>query len=136
MAGTQVIGGAKVMGVDRIAALITQMTIKGKKFNTIGVGYGGPTAPYAIYVHEDATKLHPIGNYKFLERPFRMHRIQMTNIIMDELKNHRSLDKALTEGANFLLYKSLPQVPYDTGALRNSHFVDWGRLIVAGGNTP
>ena len=30
--------------------------------------FGGPTAPYATYVHEITTNIHPIGGAKFLER--------------------------------------------------------------------
>jgi hypothetical protein len=30
---------------------------------------GGPSADYAIYVHEDLDAYHPVGNAKFIERP-------------------------------------------------------------------
>ena len=42
---------------------------------------GGPAAPYAIYVHEDLTKHHPVGQAKFIEstllesRPYMAQRI-------------------------------------------------------------
>jgi len=28
---------------------------------------GGPTAPYAVYVHEDLDAIHPVGEAKFVE---------------------------------------------------------------------
>jgi hypothetical protein len=30
-------------------------------------GFGGPAAPYAVYVHEDLTARHPVGQAKFYE---------------------------------------------------------------------
>lgn len=35
------------------------------------LGYGGPAAPYAIFVHENTVVFHKIGMAKFLEIPFR-----------------------------------------------------------------
>ena len=31
------------------------------------VGFGGPAADYAIYVHEDLSAHHPVGEAKYLE---------------------------------------------------------------------
>lgn len=42
---------------------------------------GGPSAPYAIYVHEDLEAIHPVGQAKFIEsvilesRPFMAARV-------------------------------------------------------------
>jgi len=36
----------------------------------VTAGYGGAASGYAIYVHEDLNATHPVGNAKFLERPF------------------------------------------------------------------
>jgi Bacteriophage HK97-gp10, putative tail-component len=35
----------------------------------VEMGYGGAAVDYAIFVHEDLTKHHPVGNAKFLEGP-------------------------------------------------------------------
>lgn len=35
---------------------------------TVLLGFGGSAAPYAIYVHEDLTARHVVGEAKFLER--------------------------------------------------------------------
>lgn len=32
-------------------------------------GFGGPAAPYALYVHENLTAHHPVGQAKYLESP-------------------------------------------------------------------
>jgi hypothetical protein len=38
---------------------------------TVFIGYGGPAASYALYVHEDPEAKHKKGkSYKFLEIPF------------------------------------------------------------------
>ena len=37
---------------------------------SVTAGFGGGAADYAIYVHEIMTNHHPVGNAKFLERPF------------------------------------------------------------------
>ena len=33
----------------------------------VEVGFGGPAADYAIYVHEDLSAHHPVGEAKYLE---------------------------------------------------------------------
>lgn len=34
---------------------------------TVQLGFGGPSAPYAVYVHENLSARHPSGKAKFLE---------------------------------------------------------------------
>jgi hypothetical protein len=34
---------------------------------SVDLNYGGPSAPYAVYVHEDLEAHHPVGQAKFLE---------------------------------------------------------------------
>lgn len=38
---------------------------------SVTLGFGGPAAPYAVIVHEDLTKRHPVGQAKYLELPLR-----------------------------------------------------------------
>jgi hypothetical protein len=33
------------------------------------LGFGGPSAPYAVIVHENLNVRHQVGQAKFLERP-------------------------------------------------------------------
>lgn len=35
--------------------------------NAVEIVFGGPGAPYAIYVHENLNARHPVGQAKFLE---------------------------------------------------------------------
>lgn len=35
----------------------------------VNLGFGGPAAPYAVYVHENRLAHHNVGQSKFLEQP-------------------------------------------------------------------
>lgn len=50
------------------------------------VEYGGPDAPYALYVHEDMTKRHPVGQAKFVEDAVRQTRGTMASIMRRMIK--------------------------------------------------
>lgn len=43
-------------GPERVGRIVTTRIVA-----------GGPAAPYAIYVHEDMTAIHPVGQAKFIE---------------------------------------------------------------------
>lgn len=46
----------------------TRVTVDGQGRETVGtIAVGGPAAPYAVYVHENLSAHHPIGQAKFLE---------------------------------------------------------------------
>lgn len=36
---------------------------------SVELGFGGPAAPYAVYVHENLDARHTVGQAKFLEEP-------------------------------------------------------------------
>ena len=48
-----------------------QAPVIGASGISVTLGYGGASAPYAIYVHEDLNAIHPVGQAKFLEIPVR-----------------------------------------------------------------
>lgn len=54
-------------------ALRSTIHVEGPKETAAGAEVeiiaGGPAAGYAVYVHEDPTKHHPNGEYKFIEKP-------------------------------------------------------------------
>ncbi len=39
----------------------------------VSLGFGGPSIEYALIVHEDLSKVHPVGKAKFLEDPVRQN---------------------------------------------------------------
>lgn len=40
---------------------------------TVSFGFGGPSAEYALFVHEDLNAFHDNGQAKFLSIPFSLH---------------------------------------------------------------
>jgi Bacteriophage HK97-gp10, putative tail-component len=55
-------------GALRASGHVLAPEVRGKTV-TVQCGFGGPAAGYAVYVHEDLTKNHPVGQAKFLEEP-------------------------------------------------------------------
>lgn len=83
------------------------------------VGY---TAPYAVYVHENLTARHPVGQAKYLEQPAREHADEIAAVIMRALRAGLSPRSALGLGAIRLLQLSKPLVPVDTGFLKSTGY--------------
>lgn len=50
------------------------------------LGYGGPAAPYAIFVHENTVVFHKVGMAKFLEVPFRQAQRGMSDRIASGMR--------------------------------------------------
>lgn len=46
---------------------------------TVDSGFGGAATSYAVFVHEIMRNHHPVGNAKFLERPF-LARVPMMGV--------------------------------------------------------
>jgi hypothetical protein len=55
-------------GALRASGHVTPPEISGGHV-AVTLAYGGPAAPYAIFVHEKLTARHPIGKAKYLEDP-------------------------------------------------------------------
>ena len=55
--------------------------------SALAVEFGGPDAPYAIYVHEDLEAEHaPPTSAKFLEGPYLEHRGELVDIVSDRVR--------------------------------------------------
>jgi hypothetical protein len=115
---------AKIMllGAEKVRAQLQGRSLMGHVLAKVVVGY---RAPYAIRQHEDHSLAHPNGGQaKYLEQPARMERPAMRQIIRQRLRDKKkSLDNACKAAGRYLLEKSLPLVPRDTGALAKSGFV-------------
>jgi hypothetical protein len=77
--------------------------VEGPTNNEVLIGYGGPAAPYALYVHEDPDAQHAKGKtYKFLEIPLMEARPGMEKRLADALdraaEGKDSGDAAAAEG--------------------------------------
>lgn len=62
---------------------------------SVALGFGGPSAPYAVIVHEDLTKRHPVGGAKYLELPLRV-RLQAMPVILGQ-KTGAAIRKAFAK---------------------------------------
>lgn len=49
--------------------------------NSVTLGFGGPAAGYAVIVHEDLTKHHPVGSAKYLELPLMARLVGMPAVL-------------------------------------------------------
>lgn len=87
---------------------------------TLKVGY---SAKYCVWVHERTDIHHDIGQAKFLEQPARQYRTQMSGIIVFSAQRGEPMEQCFMKAGVFLLKKSYPLVPVDTGFLRSSGFV-------------
>ncbi len=55
-----------VPGTLRASGIVTGPTVDGADIS-VRLAFGGPAAPYALYVHEDMEAFHASGQAKFLE---------------------------------------------------------------------
>ena len=83
------------------------------------VGY---TQNYAIYVHENLTAHHPVGQAKYLEQPARQLGPTLGKMVSTAFKNGATLSQALLLAGLRLQRESQQLVPVDTSALKASAF--------------
>lgn len=57
-------------GALRASGFVEAPQVSGTR-SSVGFGFGGPGAEYAVIVHEDLTKRHPVGQAKYLEIPLK-----------------------------------------------------------------
>ena len=79
----------------RASGHVTEPEIVNDSWLTVTLGFGGPAGSgsgqnqdvgYAVYVHEDLSKHHPIGHAKFLELPMLDWGRRMEQVLADELR--------------------------------------------------
>lgn len=56
-------------GTLRASGTVLPARVMGQTVEVIA-GFGGPASEYAVFVHENLNASHPVGEAKFLERPF------------------------------------------------------------------
>lgn len=111
---------AKIEGVKAVIAQLRKLAqaVKDVKTSVI-VGY---TQNYALFVHENMTAHHPVGQSKYLEAAIRMHQKEIAKIVQQTYIRTKNMEKSLLMGGFFLQRKSQELVPVDTGALKGSAF--------------
>lgn len=85
---------------------------------SITLGFGGPSAPYAVYVHEDLTKRHPVGQAKYLEIPLRA-RIQ-------------GMKAVLAQRVRDVLRQSTQRMGRMLGNIQAGRVLHWGMPLFRG----
>lgn len=53
----------------------------------VALSFGGAAAPYAVYVHENLTAHHPVGEAKFLERAALEHGPEIVRALRELLES-------------------------------------------------
>lgn len=74
------------LGTLRASGFVKPPKFRRSKIS-ISLGFGGPAAEYALFVHEDLTANHPVGQAKFLEQPFKKRLSGMSARIAKRIEN-------------------------------------------------
>ena len=72
-------------GALRSSGHVQPVERRGRELS-VTLAFGGPAAPYAIFVHEDPDAHHPVGSWKYLEIPLRAAIPGMARRIAAEVK--------------------------------------------------
>lgn len=84
----------RIVPVDK-GFLRASGVLEGPTNGEVLIGYGGPAASYAIYVHEDPEARHKPGkSYKYLEKPLYAAIPGMEQRIADQLKRRAEEQEA------------------------------------------
>lgn len=114
---------AKIEGVNDLLRELRERKRLAKEASnaSVIVGY---TQAYAIYVHEDMTARHPVGQAKYLEQPARelSNSGTLSGIIARVYRQTGRLIDGLLFAGLRLQRDSQKLVPIDTGALKGSAF--------------
>lgn len=103
--------------ISGVVARLTEKSLKGKKEISMSVMYD---TDYALYVHEDLTKNHPVGQAKFLEEPAKKMTQEMADIVYRSVKAKNGLKEGVERAVKKLLKASQDLVPVDKGNLKAS----------------
>lgn len=86
--------------------------------------FGGPAAPYALYVHENLDAAHPRGGTaQFVTRPLSDALPHLAAAIAADVQHGATLAQALREEAEIVMTAMKATTPVETGALRESGHV-------------
>lgn|SRR5690554_4110573 len=72
-------------GTLRASGHVQEPKVKPGRIEVV-MGFGGPAAPYAIYVHENLEAHHTVGQAKFLETPLMRAQRGLANRLAVQLR--------------------------------------------------
>lgn len=77
-------------GVLRASGTVDKPEVNGEDWS-VTLGYGGAAAGYAIYVHENLSARHTVGNAKYLEKPLTERTGGMAERMAADIRNEYGL---------------------------------------------
>jgi CRISPR/Cas system-associated exonuclease Cas4 (RecB family) len=114
---------AKIGGLTKLVEQLRAKAAKSRKEDNVSVSVGF-TQQYAIFVHEDMTARHPVGQAKYLEQPARQLSSDGTlgRIVLEAKQNGKTMAQGLLLAGLRLQREAQMLTPVDTGALKASAF--------------
>lgn len=117
----------EIRGIDRVVsellALAAQLGVGGGAIEMAWV-FGGPSAPYAIYVHENLQAHHAAGTgARFLARPLEERSGQIAEWIAALVRGGLSMRQAIRAIGEELMGEMKRTTPVEFGPLRDSGHV-------------
>lgn len=117
---------AKVSGVNEVLKALRKLEgqFQSRK-GQAGIGTNvivGYTQSYAIYVHENLSAQHKVGQAKFLEQPARELANELGQIVHEVVAKGKTLIQGLLLAGLRLQRESQKLCPVETGTLKNSAF--------------
>lgn len=113
---------AIVERLSNVLAALRSRAARIRRDKRVVVAVGYATA-YALVQHERLDFSHTVGQAKYLEEPARTKQREILGAIVNAYKGNATFSQAMIVGGLRLQRESIPLVPVDTGALRNSSFV-------------
>jgi hypothetical protein len=109
----------KIQGLPVVEQMLKYRRVEGAKIQNyrVIVGY---SAYYAIYVHEDLTKNHKVGEAKFLENAAKVMENTLAQHVGNAVANMTDPPLAMLQAGYMLLEESNRRVPVDTGFLKST----------------
>lgn len=110
--------------IQNLERLVSKLRAKATQANkdanaSVVVGF---TQSYGIYVHENLEAVHPVGQAKFLEQPFREMRNVLYRIVSEAVRHGKTMAQGLLLAGLRLQREAQKLCPVDTGALKGSAF--------------
>ncbi len=114
--------GIKIEGMGKLLKAVKALEKRAVKdaSESVTVGF---VQTYAIFVHEDRTAHHTVGEAGFLAKAATAFRPALAQDITNEVKGGKPLKRALLSAGRILLRAAQDITPVDTGALKGSGFV-------------
>lgn len=115
-----------IAGMDALEAQLMRLVEQAGGAETrIVWKFGGPAAPYALYVHEDEEAFHPRGGESgFLVKPLQESAPHLADRIARRMQQGMSLAEAARTEAEVEMTEMKRITPVEFGTLRDSGHVD------------